>query len=114
MVRRFTRSLAGMIVIGSLLALSLQSAFADQRDFTLMNGSPITIANLYVGPVDSSDWGSDILGRDVLDSGESVDIVFDGDSAGDCAYDIMVRGQGGEEGYLYKVDLCSVSLVTFS
>ena len=105
-----------------VLALAMMSIFAaavptasaqDKRDFTLVNGSPVVLVNLYISGVDENDWGDDVLGADVLSSGGSVPIVFSG-RATTCLYDIMVRGQGGEEGYLYKVDLCSISTVTFS
>jgi hypothetical protein len=98
----------------ALVVLLAQSAFADPRDFTLRNRSDVDIAYVYVSPSASDDWGDDIMGEDILSSGDSVDISFDTVQANTCVYDIKVIGTGGEEGYLYKVDLCSVSTVTFS
>jgi hypothetical protein len=114
MVRTLTRSLAGLLTTSALFAATLTPAFADQRDFTLVNDAPLTIANLYVSPAEMNEWGGDILGDQVIPSGESASVTFDGNAAGDCNYDIMVRGQGGEEGVLFKVDLCSISVVRFS
>ncbi|MBM2810580.1 MAG: hypothetical protein HW416_1339 [Chloroflexi bacterium] len=97
-----------------LLALGAMTASADQRDFTLINGSAITITNAYVEKSDLNTWGEDVLGLDVLPPGESIDITFSGYDADECLFDIKVIGRNGEEGYLYKVDLCVISRVTFS
>jgi hypothetical protein len=53
------------------------------------------------------------MGDDVLDPGDAVHITFNG-SGSECLYDIKAVGQQGQVGYLYKVNLCSVSTVTFS
>ena len=104
-------------VIGlSLVAFDAAPTQADQRDFTLINSSSMTITDVYVTQTSVDDWGDDILGVDVLLSGESVDILFSrfDDEAGLCLYDIKVIGKDGEEGVLYGVDLCAVTTVTFS
>jgi hypothetical protein len=106
---------ATLVAVVTLLAFSARDTHADPRNFTLVNGSDITITHVYVSPSDARDWGDDILGVDVLLPGESVDILFsrfDGE-AGNCFYDIMVMGKDGEEGYLYGVDLCNTLTVTF-
>jgi len=53
------------------------------------------------------------MGDDVLFADDSVDISFDSFDGSTCVYDIKVVGLCGEEGHLYKVNLCSVSVVTF-
>ena len=98
----------------ALVVLLAQSAFADPRDFTLRNHSDVDIAYVYVSPTASDDWGDDIMGTDIVPAGESVDVTFDTFDGTTCVYDIKVIGTGGEVGYLYKVDLCSISTVTFS
>jgi hypothetical protein len=59
-------------------------------------------------------WGDDVMGRDILSAGNAVNLTFAGFDGDSCNYDIKVLGTGGQEGYLYKVDLCSVTTVTFS
>lgn len=95
------------------LAAGAGTARADVRDFTLYNESNVTIYYVYVSPSNTSEWGDDVLGADVLLSGDSVNIVFNYFD-GTCLYDIKVVGENGEEGFLYSVDLCSTSYVTFS
>ncbi len=102
-------------VSASVLALVIaQSAFADPRDFELKNNSSVDLAFVYVSPSDTNEWGDDVLGTDLLPAGQSVNVSFRAFDGNTCSYDIKVLGQSGEEGYLYKVDLCTVSHVTFS
>ena len=46
------------------------------QDFTLVNKTGVEIHAVYISPHDGDDWEEDILGRDTLPSGESVDIKF--------------------------------------
>lgn len=118
MIKRFTFPTLAIVTVLAILAVGgVQRAHADQRDFTLVNGSPgVTITHVYVSAAVVDDWEEDILGQDVLAPGDSVTIhfsKFDRD-AGQCLYDIRVDGAGGEQGILYAVDLCSTDTVTFS
>ncbi|MGB7926176.1 MAG: hypothetical protein WCF57_23245 [Pyrinomonadaceae bacterium] len=47
-----------------------------KQDFTLLNRTGVEIHNLYVSPHDKDEWGEDILGRDTLADGQSVEITF--------------------------------------
>jgi hypothetical protein len=111
---RLRRCLLPAVAAAALVLLLVQSAFADPRDFTLRNRSDVDIAYVYVSPVAEDQWGDDLMGADILPSGDSVDVTFDSFDGNTCLYDIKVVGTGGEQGFLYKVDLCSVSTVTFS
>lgn len=67
-------ALAGML---ALVALLSSTALAQgKQDFTLVNVTGVEIHELYVSPHSADDWEEDILGRDTLPSGESVDITF--------------------------------------
>lgn len=46
------------------------------QDFTLVNKTGVEIDKLFISPHDADDWEEDILGRDTLPSGETVDIKF--------------------------------------
>ncbi len=108
------RALMTGISVCALALVFAQNALADPRDFHLTNNSSVDLAYVYVSPSDQDSWGDDIMGADVLPSGQSVDVSFRKFDGSTCQYDLKVVGTGGEEGYLYKVDLCSVSQVTFS
>jgi hypothetical protein len=110
---RFSQLSIG-ISAAALALLFAQSAFADPRDFQLLNKSSVDIAFVYVSPSGVDNWGDDAMGTDLLPAGESIALNYSGSDDSTCMYDIKVIGTQGQEGYLYKVDLCSVSQVTFT
>jgi len=112
LIRTIASPLIGILMLASLAVATTTSALADPRDFTLVNQTDGIITHLYVSAVNTSSWEEDVLGRDILSPGESVDIYFTGGS--DCVYDIKVLVLDGREGYLYGVNLCTTSTVTFS
>jgi hypothetical protein len=113
-MRRFKFFLAAIPMAALLVAMFAMPALADPRDFTVNNNTSFVLTHVYVQSSDSNTWGDDIMGRDVLDSGTSVNVVFGAFDGTTCLYDVKVLGQAGQVGYLYKVDLCSVTNVTFS
>jgi hypothetical protein len=96
-----------------MVGFSVTAAFADPRDFTLINGTGRAIHEVYVGPSNEVDWGDDILGEDTLPDGASVNITFRRFTQGDCLYDIKVVTEDGAEGELDQVNLCETNTVTF-
>src|SRR5438874_1115716 len=68
-----------LLTLGSAFALVLvfaQSALADPRDFYLNNNSAVDIAQVYVMPTEFDSWGDDILGSQVLPSGQMATVTF--------------------------------------
>jgi uncharacterized lipoprotein len=49
---------------------------AGAQDFSLINKTGVEIHKVYISPHDKDDWEEDILGKDTLPSGDSVDIKF--------------------------------------
>lgn len=71
---RRTKALVALFALAMLIA---PAAFAQgKQDFTLVNATGVLIAEVYVSPHSTDDWEEDILGRDTLGDGESVDITF--------------------------------------
>ncbi len=116
MLKSLTRPVLAVLAVVLAISIGAQAAFADQRDFVLVNGSSITITHAYVSPSATDDWEEDVLGEDVLPSGAEITIRFSSADgfADQCSYDIKVLGENGEEGIMWGVDLCSVSTVTFT
>ena len=117
-MRRLLRREAFGIWVALVVAIAsfgiTTPAFADRRDFELLNNTDQTIKELYVSPSKDDEWGDDILGDDVLPSGQTVTIRFDRYSSGKCYYDIKVVTSSGDEGVLNDTNLCEISYVTFS
>lgn len=94
-----------------LLMLSCSVVFAGAQDFTLVNKTGVDIHYVYVAPHSSSEWGSDIMGKDVLLNGSSVHITF---PAGDKAtyWDIRVEDTSGNFLEWSKFNLKEISTIT--
>lgn len=82
-----------------------------QSGFTFVNQSGVTVITLQVSPTGESEWGPDILGRDVLANGELAPIVFDRDESR-CYWDIRSTAEGNVELDMRNVNLCETSSVT--
>jgi len=74
-----------------IVPLNIQNALANHLDFTLYNNNELSIWAIYVSAAKSDYWGGDILGRDVLSSGESTRVSFPYSTASSpCVYDIKI------------------------
>jgi hypothetical protein len=113
MRRLLAQRLVGVAMALVMVGFSVTAAFADPRDFTLINATGRAIHQVYVGPSNQVDWGDDILGADILPDGATVGIKFQRFTQGDCLYDIKVVTEDGAEGELDQVNLCETDTVTF-
>ncbi len=96
-----------------VVSLNVNSAVAgDARNFTVINGSHSIIDQLYVESSQSSDWGEDILGKDILKPGESTYIYFT-DNSKTCTYDIkaVYTDNSTSTG---QYNLCETHSITFT
>jgi len=90
------------------------SSSSDQgakQDFTLVNQTGVEIHKVYISPHDSNDWEEDILGRDTLPDGQSVDIKFNrGEKA--AMWDLRVEDSKGNAIEWENLNLLQISKVT--
>ncbi|ULQ59166.1 hypothetical protein K7I13_11765 [Brucepastera parasyntrophica] len=99
-----------MTVIVAVMFLCFGSVFALDLDFTLINGTGVDIYEVYVSPVESDDWGDDILEDDILFDEEDMLITF-GDQHTSRYWDILCIDEDYDEYYLEEIDLTEVSLI---
>lgn len=92
-------------------ALASAPALAGEQDFTLYNETGVDIYELYVSPASTDQWEEDVLGVDVLEDGDSVDISFDRDEDADY-WDLMVVDGEGSNIQWYRLKLTEISDVT--
>ena len=115
MRRWLSVKLFGALVALTVMTLSVSPAFADPRDFELVNGSGRDIAEIYVAPSNLDDWGDNLIPEGkVLPNGNAVPIAFKRFTEGDCYYDVKVVTTDGGEGELNQVNLCETTTVTFN
>lgn len=101
------------LAITAMLAAMLVStpAFADKRDFRLVNDTGHTVREVYVSPTKANDWEEDILDVDTLADDQFVDISFD-DGRKTCIYDLKLVYKDGDTEEWDKLNLCEVSKLT--
>jgi hypothetical protein len=86
-------------------------AFAGDQDFTVVNKTGVEIHKLFVAPHSSDEWGEDILGKDTLGDGESVDIKF-GNRAKAAHWDLKIEDSKGNYVTWESLNLLEISKVT--
>ena len=92
----------------SLVLLTSPLVAQSKLDFTLKNDTGLIISELYVAPDESDDWEEDVLGKDVLKDGASLDIVFSR-SEKTCDWDLKIVDEDGDEVEWDSLDLCKAS-----
>jgi hypothetical protein len=105
----FRRFISGIILFIPVVFMGSQSALADRRDFRIVNDNDLAIERVYISSTQSRNWGSDVLGRDVLPSGQSLDVEFNNNSR-QCVYDIRVVYEDNSYDLL-RENLCETSEV---
>ena len=105
-VTRQIRLCAAAIV----LAIS-QPALAGDQDFTLINKTGVEIHKLFTAPHSSDDWEEDVLGEDVLPSGQQVEIQFSPKEKA-AMWDLRVEDDEGNSIEWENLDLLEISSVT--
>jgi hypothetical protein len=104
--RRFLLALVGaLLLIGSMST----AVFADQRDFNINNASDYVLAHAYVSAASDPNWGDDILGKDVLNPGETWAVGFNRGDGTTCVWDVKVVTVEGFEVKFPAIDLCTVT-----
>jgi len=102
-------------LLGLAIALgffSLGAHAQGKQDFTLINKTGYDISEVYVAPSKSSDWEEDVMGKDALVNGDSVDISFKrADKT--CKWDLkVVYADDDSTAEWSGFDLCTVSKIT--
>jgi hypothetical protein len=99
-------------IVFALWALAASPILAQSKlDFRLMNDTGLTIAEIYVSPNDSDEWGEDIMGKDVLKHRESVDIEFSRKEKS-CNWDLKIVDEDNNDIEWTELDLCKASHIT--
>ena len=84
---------------------------AGNQDFTLDNETGVEIHKVFVSPHDVNDWQEDILGKDTLPSGQSVDIKFSPKEQA-AMWDLRVEDSQGNAIEWENLNLLKISKVT--
>ena len=86
-------------------------AFAGDQDFEVVNKTGYALKHLYVSEGNNNSWDEDVLGRDVLNDGESFELTF-GKRERTCKWDLKVVYDDGESAVWEDLNLCKISKLT--
>jgi len=81
------------------------------QDFTLVNKTGVEIHAVHIAPHDVDDWEEDILGRDTLPDGETVDIKFNRTETAE-NWDMRIEDSKGNAIEWENLNLLKISKVT--
>lgn len=101
-----TASMLPFLVLGSPVA-------AANRVVEVINATGMTMVEFYASVTTTNSWEEDILGDDVLEDGESIDVNID-DGSGKCIYDFRAVFENGQEATKQGVNVCRISTFTFT
>ncbi len=107
-----TKSTAlSLFAVAGMALLGASALRAGDQDFTLVNKTGVEIHSLHIAPHSSDSWEEDILGKDTLPSGESLDITF---GRHDTAHhwDLRIEDEKGNVLTWENLDLTTISEVT--
>ena len=105
----FKRALASLAIVTGFSGVCA----AEDLTFTLTNSTSAVIDQFYASPVDTNDWEDDILGADILDAGDALDITI-ADGSEQCDYDMKFIFQDGDEVRENGINLCDTGTYTLS
>jgi len=106
------KRLVSMVAAGGLLWCGIaNSAGADEKGFTLINATGLTIVEIYVSPTATDQWGENILDIETLKNTDSGEMLFP-TSEDECLWDLMAKDRKGGLHYWKEIDLCAFEKVT--
>jgi hypothetical protein len=90
---------------------STSNSTAAAQDFTLVNQTGVEIDKVFISPHDADDWEEDILGRDTLPDGSSVEIKFNRNEKS-AMWDLRIEDKGGNAIEWESLNLLEISKLT--
>ena len=81
-----------------------------RQNFSVVNATGHVVVTLNVSPTTENEWGPDILGSHVLQTGQSGQVVFDR-AESQCNYDIRVTYDDNDTSEMRNINLCQVGTV---
>jgi hypothetical protein len=100
------------LILAVPLALLAVPALAQDVSYELINDSGLTLMEFYTSAVDEGTWGDDLLGANVLATGESGTVAI-ADGGAQCDYDLRFVFEDGSE-LVETTNICELSSFTLT
>ena len=108
--RFISLALLGAIVF---VFANFSTADAADRRVRIINETSFDMVRFYGSNVGTDDWEEDILGRDILRAGKSVNVNFD-DGSGYCMFDFKAVFDDGDEVIARRKNVCELGSFRFT
>jgi len=95
------------------LAAGVMNASALDRRVKINNTSSYDIIEFYASNTGTDSWEEDILGEDILPSGQSVMVNID-DGSGYCKFDFLAVFEDGDQVVQPDNNVCEISTFTIT
>ncbi len=99
-------------LLASTVVFSASQALAADRVVTIVNQTGVTLVEFYGSNAGTRSWEEDILGADVLNTNESIDIDFD-DGTRACQFDFKAVFADGDVVTDSGINVCEVGRYTY-
>lgn len=111
----FRMSVKLRFVAALLVAGFASPTLADSLTFKIVNNTSEVITHFYTSPANVDDWEEDVLGEQVIGSGETFEITI-ADGRRTCKYDLKFEFEGSDklETTVDTQDLCELDTYTLS
>ena len=110
--KQLIRAGAALAGVAALTAAIVGPAWAADRHVKIVNKTGVMMNEFYASRVGAKSWEEDILGADVLASGQSVNINID-DGTGACRFDFKAVFDDGDVVIRENIDVCKVGTYTY-
>jgi hypothetical protein len=109
----WAKQLTAIAVAGALVGLTISSATALDRRVRINNNTGYDIVQFYASNKGTNDWEEDILGSDILPTGESLIINID-DGTGYCKFDFLAVFEDDDQVISRDNNVCELSDFNFN
>ena len=98
---------------GAAFVFSIGLAHAADRRVEIVNNTGMTLTHFYASNSGTASWEEDILGRDTLADGDTVQININ-DGTGACKFDFKAVFDNGQSLEKANINVCEISTYTYS
>jgi hypothetical protein len=103
--------LIAALALTAVASVTVNAAQRRNLDFTLVNKTGIDVHEVYLSPTSDDSWGEDVMGKDILKSGEKVDITFSSAET-ECNWDMKIVDEDKDDIIWTKLNLCTANEIT--
>lgn len=110
------RSASRLLLASAFAALATSvsmPAFAGKYDVKIVNKTDFVITEFYASRTNTNDWEEDMLGSDVMGSGDAITVRLD-DGSKSCKFDFRAVFDDGDVVEQHDINICELEQFNFT